>query len=158
MTDSELLDKVCNFTDRNAKTLVAEIGGYILSVVVIAWKLSDWIVANAQENPYALVAFGIGGVATGAFLASLFWRRVVKNAFKANAEHSELVRDDETADAIKRYNSLRDRGNDVRLVVSERMTVRTGGDYYAVENARLKAQVDELERKLDEMRERIGDS
>lgn len=136
MTDAELLDKVCNFTDRNAKPLVAGIGGYILSVVVIAWKLNDWIVANAQENPYALVAFGIGGVATGAFLASLFWRRVVRNAFKANAEASE----------------------DKARAINERESIVTLADHEAAierETAPLRAAIEEKDAEISRLKELV---
>lgn len=83
MTDDELLEKVCDFSDRWSKPLLTGIGGYMLSAVVIAWNVTDWIVDNARDNLGALIAFGIGGVLTGVVLASLFWRHVVKRALKA---------------------------------------------------------------------------
>lgn len=83
MTDDELLDKVFDFTDRWSKPLIAGIGGYLLSAFVIAWNVTDWVIASARDNLGALIAFSVGGILTGAVLASLFWRRIVKRALKA---------------------------------------------------------------------------
>ena len=83
MTDDEFLEKVCDFSDRWSKPLLAGIGGYMLSVVVIALNVTDWVVASARDNPGALIAFGVGGALTGAVLASLFWRHVMRKALKA---------------------------------------------------------------------------
>lgn len=83
MTDDELLDKVCEVTDKWSKQILATIGGYLLSILIIAWNVNGWVVANTRENLGALVAFGIGGILTGAVIASLFWRYVVRRALKA---------------------------------------------------------------------------
>ena len=83
MTDEELLGKVCDITDRWSKPILTGIGGSMLSVVVIAWNVTDWVVASARDNLGALIAFGVGGALTGAVLASLFWRHVVKRALRA---------------------------------------------------------------------------
>lgn len=83
MTDDEFLEKVCNVAEKWSKPYLVTVGGYLLSTLIIALNVTDWVVASARDNLGALIAFGVGGVLTGAVLASLFWRHVVKRALRA---------------------------------------------------------------------------
>ena len=83
MTDDEFLEKVCDLADKWSKPYLVAFGGYLLSTLIIAWNVTDWVVANARDNLGALVAFGIGGILTGAVVASLFWRHVLKKSVDA---------------------------------------------------------------------------
>lgn len=83
MTDDEFLEKVCDVAEKWSKPYLAAVGGYFLSAIVIAWNVTDWFIANARDNLGALIAFGIGGILTGAVLASLFWRHVLKKSVDA---------------------------------------------------------------------------
>lgn len=124
MTDGELLEKVCNVAEKWSKPYLVTVGGYLLSTLIIALNVTDWVVANARDNLGALIAFGIGGILTGAVVASLFWRHVLKKSVDAKDAEVELVRNEANAEADLA---------EMRRKVNE-------GDYYARVDLRILAE------------------
>ena len=91
MTDDEFLEKVVDYTDRWSKGLIAGIGGYLISLFLIAWNVTDWVLANARDNLGALAAFAIGGILTGMVAASIFWRHVVRKAIRLKDDEAKKI-------------------------------------------------------------------